>query len=437
MTRVDSHRRSALTRHCVPIALLAVLCIWIPKAQAVCSNPQGQADAQHPSVNVALNHLRRVASAIPYPPNEWLSVKLVAVEKADESPQGSEFSFLFDEIAWCSVCGMKQRAVGRYRATGLVRGGVLATLQVRSVERSQGLEPRYTFPQSPVVPSPGEVRAESARGVPNFVDPNRHMDFLLPEPYVARVADGLRGPVKEVHTHTFPLIEPYGRSALGVGRHTWKRYDERGEVSAPKHASRRPECDAAGRVIAAYYPAPQEAPQNWPESSATFEYDALGRVIKQESFSPNGTPSGKTVFAYDADGLGYTRWVNLSGSSPGTRLSARYDPASRTSELVSYDEKNPESKETYVLNDKGDVVEERRYWASTTSAEGKTTYVLESESRVAYEYDEFGNWIKRTSSSKVRRRAEGGSVTYRTITYVVDGKERVTRPPDLPGREGE
>jgi len=130
------------------------------------------------------------------------------------------------------------------------------------------------------------------------------------------------------------------------------------------------------------------SPDGTPRQEVTRRFDVRGWLTEEISTDPDGSIRQKNIFTYDEHG-NETCWiVEMRGASRELRFNRSY---------------------TYDV--RGNVSERINY-----SADGSVV----SKETFAYEFDDHGNWIKRTSSQQSINgdsRSFNTEITYRTIKY--------------------
>lgn len=213
----------------------------------------------------------------------------------------------------------------------------------------------------------------------------------------------------------------------------------------------------------------------WTELSSRplveFHYDRAGRVIRRVDFRDDGTPAPGTVYVYgDSGRLNMQKYYDAAGEVY-IEATYSYDGRGRPAEVISYNVKQGTllSRKVYEYAPGDEYVAVREYWGATLREElgyvrgargrvvecrrlsllsrskatpgyaGRTVFSydaqgnltaeisytadgkVESQADFSYEFDTYGNWVKRTSiiqdigsegSTKMTQ-----EITYRTITY--------------------
>jgi hypothetical protein len=116
-----------------------------------------------------------------------------------------------------------------------------------------------------------------------------------------------------------------------------------------------------------------------------FKYDDKNRLIERTQFLSNGDVLYRYVYKYDGN---------------------------QKEELLYLDNSSQPRRSLYILDDKGNVIEDTDF-ARDDSIQSKTTYT--------YEFDSNGNWTRRTTTPNIQserlRQLNPPSVHIRTITY--------------------
>lgn len=239
---------------------------------------------------------------------------------------------------------------------------------------------------------------------------------LPQEPVIARLTtdaedDGLKGKVKKIVRES----EDLSGSSAGQGRKlsTIEYFDEKGNYVKRESYDYRgnpsiitvygyldgKRVSKSGYISYEYNPPPpppaapnpDEKPKPKPDPRFTFSYTSKyenGKLVEDQLVSNRGLPLNKTVYKHDDNQI--ERLVYTSEGS----LNQRY---------------------VSVLDKNGNTIEETNYDQSKQKYRGDRKYIY------AYEFDEKGNWIKRTTSQEVTENDEKilkpWYITYRTITY--------------------
>lgn len=161
------------------------------------------------------------------------------------------------------------------------------------------------------------------------------------------------------------------------------------------------------------------------ESKRTELFDARGEMTgaTEETFDVTGKLTSKTVYEYGSErrtrAYSWAMYDDL-GSIIAKREN-KYDTQGNTTEAASYGKYGLLiSKDIYIHNEKGLVVESLEYRSANPQ--------LVKREAFSYEYDAFGNWVKRTKSKFVTERGSSFlkpvNVEYRIITYhSLDGEK--------------
>jgi antitoxin component YwqK of YwqJK toxin-antitoxin module len=173
-------------------------------------------------------------------------------------------------------------------------------------------------------------------------------------------------------------------------------------------------------------------------SRQMYSYDANGNLANKVSYRSDNFEMNKWVYAHDSHG-NKTEEKYFDAGSLKTRFTYEYDERGNVIKSVSYkedgsveysgmykyDDKNRRTeividgptglgdrRRVYRYNEKGHLSEEILY-ASNKSVEDRKVYV--------YEFDQKGNWVKRTTSiwtmNSGKLQPESNQITQRTISY--------------------
>lgn len=189
----------------------------------------------------------------------------------------------------------------------------------------------------------------------------------------------------------------------------------------------------------------------------TYAYDANGRVTEINSFGEKKEPVARITIRRDAAGRATESLEEDLKEKKTERATYAYRDAERTIEIRAFDVKNiPQSIETYILNQNGDMVgyqqrhrldpkdrsgtlfqgftQEKSYGDEGFVTEESLNYgdILGGE-RSVYEFDADGNWTSRRIERLSRTGTGTGFIpfeaTYRTIAYRAE-PVAVTTPTD-------
>ena len=288
--------------------------------------------------------------------------------------------------------------------------------------------------------------------------------------------DGLRGRVKSVRTYKAWFYG--GKNGLKAER---KReleeevsYDPKGNQTKWRNVNYLPAdpkdrftagytCDAHNRISEARYTRANGSLAK----RITYVYDERGREKERADYSPDGTLERKETYTYDDKG-NLIEEVDKQQVHPEHYVPKRYDVYVTTKVTLKYDDKGnkveekhfypdgslyaswvygydlnnrmikstrfdkegrPEDQVTYKYDDAGKLIEEVNYAnfcyhrdgrmceGSVNSGDGVFYYAT----KVIYEYDPQGNWIKQSEFSmggeKKQSAYEPETVLYREISY--------------------
>lgn len=146
----------------------------------------------------------------------------------------------------------------------------------------------------------------------------------------------------------------------------------------------------------------------------TFSYDDTGRKVSETHRNPDGTPRGSMTRTYDAKGR-LTEEVFLGRDGAlHHRNTFAYDAYGNPTASMLFKSDgtvSPWFRKSLSCDELGNVKEAVNYLKNNSIASKET---------FTYEFDQHGNWIKRTTRREVfkdGRSQTESDVTYRTITY--------------------
>lgn len=211
----------------------------------------------------------------------------------------------------------------------------------------------------------------------------------------SRVTD--HGAYKEVQKHSYDT----------AGRLLRTKVERNGETELIEQSY-----DPAGHLLSYKY----SNSYGHNDSESRYVYDTLGREV--ESSAEDAISTYKRLTSYDAKGRVSQRVTYFSYKQPGISSSEAPEPGAVK----------------FRYNDNGQVVEEVSYFPfgklrRRTETEydemGRTISISVSDSKnppskTTFEYDRWGNCVKKTSTSKDQFNKESLYVTYRVITYYED-----------------